>query len=208
MTPEPTVFVVDDDRAVRESLRWLIQSVDLAVETFSRAQAFLDSYDPSRPGCLVLDVRMPGLSGLELQAKLAARNITLPVIIITGHADVPMAIRGMKQGAVDFIEKPFSDEVLLDRIRHSIELDSRNRLRREEQAEIASRAACLTPREREIMRMVVSGRANKVIAHKLGVSHKTIEVHRASVMTKMQADSLADLVRMSMILDPAPQGKP
>ncbi len=195
---EPTVFVVDDDDAMRESLRWLISSVQLKVETYSSASEFLENCHPGMPGCLVLDVRMPGMSGLELQEKLAKEQITLPVIIITGHGDVPMAVRAMKSGAVDFIQKPFNDQVLLDRIQYALDRDARARNEQAEKSEIASRLALLTPREREVMDMVVEGEPNKVIAVKLGVSAKTVEAHRARVMEKMRAGSLSELVRMAM----------
>lgn len=198
MAAKPTVFVVDDEQAMRESLRWLIESVGLAVETFPTARDFLLAYDPSRPGCLVLDVRMPGMSGLELQEELLSRGLRIPTIILTGYAEVPMAVRALKAGAVDFMEKPFSDQLLLDRIQQAIESD---RVAREAHAEIAlvlDRLATLTPREREVMDLVVSGHANREVAEKLGVSPKTVEVHRAHVMDKMKVDSLAELVRQVM----------
>lgn len=207
MTTDPTVFVVDDDPAMRESLRWLIESIQLPVEVFSSSADFQKSYNPSRPGCLVLDVRMPGQSGLDLQKQLASRNIELPIIIITGHADVPMAIRAMKQGAVDFIEKPFNDQVLLERIAQCIERDAERRALRDQQAQIQQRFAALTSREHEVMIRVVRGKANKIIADELGLSPKTIEVHRASVMRKMEAESLAELVRMTLLIEPG-AGKP
>lgn len=207
MTAEPTVFVVDDDLAMRESLRWLIESVQLRVEVFSSSADFQKSYNPSRPGCLVLDVRMPGQSGLDLQKQLASRNIEIPIIIITGHADVPMAIRAMKQGAVDFIEKPFNDQVLLERIAQCIERDAEQRALREQQGQVQQRFASLTVREREVLTRIVGGKANKVVADELGLSPKTIEVHRASVMRKMEAQSLAELVRMTLLIEPR-AGKP
>jgi len=196
--PQPWVFVVDDDSAMRESLQWLIESVGLRVEVHDSAESFLKSYYPGRSGCLLLDVRMPGMSGLDLQEYLKREEITIPVIIITGHGDVPMAVRAMKMGAVDFIEKPFNDEVLLDAIRHALSIDSRQRGRQAGIAEIAARLAQLTPREHEVMEMVTAGRSNKEIAKLLGVSAKTVEAHRARVMEKMQAGSLAELVRMSL----------
>jgi len=197
--PTPTVFVVDDDPAIRESLRWLIESVGLNVKVFATAHEFLEGYDPSSAGCLVLDVRMPGMSGLDLQNELAARKINIPILIITGHAEVPVAVRAMKAGALDFIEKPFSDQLLLDRIRRAIEKDTEFRRTHSQQAEVAARLALLTPREREVMDLVIAGKANKVIASELGLSPKTIEVHRAHVMKKMQVESLADLVRLGML---------
>lgn len=193
---EPTVFVVDDDPAMRESLRWLIESVGLRVETFATGSEFLQHYHPARGGCLVLDVRMPGMSGLELQEKLRAQGVTLPVIILTGHADVPMAVRALKAGAMDFVEKPFSDQLLLDRIQHAIEADRAARRVQREIRDIEERIAQLTPRERQVMERVVAGKANREIAEELGLSPKTIEVHRAHVMDKMQAGSLAELVQI------------
>jgi two-component system, LuxR family, response regulator FixJ len=196
MEHDPTVFVVDDDPAMRQSLRWLIESVNVAVETYATAQDFLAAYDPDRPGCLVLDVRMPGMGGLDLQAELARREIEVPVIIITGYAEVPTAVRALKSGALDFIEKPFSDQLLLDRIQQAIASDRQARVRRHERATLAARVAQLTPREREVMQLVVAGSSNREIAAELGLSVKTVEVHRARVMEKMKVDSLADLVRL------------
>ena len=199
MNNKPTVFVVDDDQAIRSSLKWLIESVAMQVKTYESADAFIENYYPGRSGCLLLDVRMPGMSGLELQEYLAEKRINIPVIIITGHGDVPMAIRAMKAGAVDFIEKPFNDELLLESIRHALMLDEQQRDKQSQKAEIATRLARLTPREHEVMAMVTGGKANKEIASALGVSAKTVEAHRARVMEKMQASSLADLVRMAML---------
>ena len=196
MSSEPTVFVVDDDQAMRTSLQWLIESTGMQVRTFDSADAFLAAYYPGRAGCLLLDVRMPGMSGLELQSYLAREGYRLPVIIITGHGDVPMAVRAMKAGAVDFIEKPFNDEFLLDSIRRALAVDAEQRGLQVRQAEIATRLALLTPREHEVMEMVAEGRSNKEIANALGVSAKTVEAHRARVMEKMEARSLAELVRM------------
>jgi len=203
MAPDPTVFVVDDDPAMRDSLCWLLQSVDLHVETYPSADAFLAAYDAGRPGCLVLDVRMPGMSGLNLQDELRARNIRLPIIMLSGHAEVPTAVRALKAGAIDFMEKPFSDELLLDRIRQAIDLDRERRDAGARRAAVAERYALLTPREREVMELVTAGKANKVIAADLGLSPKTVEVHRAAVMDKMHADSVADLVRMRLALTDA-----
>ena len=198
MNTQTTVFIVDDDQAIRTSLKWLIESVSMEVETFESADAFINSYYPGRSGCLLLDVRMPGMSGLELQEYLRVNQIAIPVIIITGHGDVPMAVRAMKSGAVDFIEKPFNDELLLESIRHALALDVKQRDMQKQRAEIATRLARLTPREHEVMVMVTNGRANKEIAGSLGVSAKTVEAHRARVMEKMEADSLAELVRMAI----------
>ena len=199
MGRDAAVFVVDDDPAIRESLRWLIESVGLTVKVFPTAQEFLEGYDPTTPGCLVLDVRMPGMSGLDLQTELSTRKIGIPIIIITGHAEVPVAVRALKAGAMDFIEKPFSDQLLLDRIRRAIELDEEVRRVQSQRREVAARLAQLTPREREVMELVIAGKPNKVIASELGLSPKTVEVHRAHVMKKMRVDSLADLVRLGMM---------
>ena len=197
--PHPTVFVVDDDEAMRSSLQWLIESVDLPVECYASAEAFLEAYYPGRSGCLLLDVRMPGMGGLELQEYLRRHEITIPVIIITGHGDVPMSVRAMKEGAIDFIEKPFNDELLLDAIRNALAVDERQRQEQTLRAELAACLATLTPREHEVMDMVTAGKSNKEIASALGVSAKTVEAHRAKVMDKMKASSLAELVRMSIM---------
>lgn len=199
MNAEPMVFVVDDDEAMRNSLKWLIESTGMPVRTYGSADEFLANYYPGRAGCLLLDVRMPGMSGLELQGHLARQSIRLPVIIITGHGDVGMAVRAMKAGAVDFIEKPFDDEALLNSIRHALAFDERQRALQTQRAEIAARLAELTPREHEVMEMVTEGRSNKEIATALGVTAKTVEAHRARVMDKMRAESLAELVRMALI---------
>jgi two-component system, LuxR family, response regulator FixJ len=206
MPREPIVFVVDDDPATRDSLRWLLQSVGLRVQTLATAEEFLSTYEAGQAGCLVLDVRMPGMSGLNLQETLVARDITLPVIIITGYAEVPTAVRALKTGAIDFIEKPFNDDVLLDRVRQAIEVDRQARAAHDQRTLAERRFAQLTPREREVMQLVVAGKANKVIAGELGLSPKTVEVHRASVMSKMDADSVADLVRLAMLVS-LDQGK-
>ncbi len=196
MSSEPTVFVVDDDKAVRRFLRGLIASVDLAVETYASAHEFLSAYESGRTGCLLLDVRMPGMSGLELQREIAKRAIGLPVIILTGHGDVQVAVRAMKAGAVDFIEKPFNNDLLLDRIQKavamSVSADS-SRVRRDE---IRRRMESLTMRERQVLDLVVAGETNKGVARHLDISEKTVEIHRARTMEKMRAKSLADLVKM------------
>ena len=199
MSSEPTVFVVDDDQAMRNSLKWLIESVGMQVKTYSSADDFLSDFYPGRAGCLLLDVRMPGMSGLELQALLAREDARLPVIIITGHGDIGMAVKAMKSGAVDFIEKPFHDEELLSSIRSALDFDEKERRNRSQRIQIAARMEELTPREHEVMEMVTEGLANKEIAAALGVSSKTVEAHRARVMDKMRASSLAELVRMALI---------
>jgi FixJ family two-component response regulator len=201
MGSEPTVFVVDDDEAVRDSLRLLLGSVGLSCQTYASAQAFLDDYRPEHPGCVVLDVRMPGMSGIDLQKRLVEMRSILPVIFITGHGDVPMAVHAMRTGAVDFVQKPFSEQDLLDRIQQAIEQDSRCRRLTSRRDEILARVDGLTPREQQVMRMVVDGKANKVIAIDLGVSERTVEIHRAKVMTKMEAESLPHLVKMVMLAD-------
>ncbi len=194
--PQPTVFVVDDDEAMRESLTWLIESVGLNVETYASADEFLKTYYPGRAGCVLLDVRMPGMSGLELQGHLQKQQVTVPVIMITGHGDVPMAVRAMKAGALDFIEKPFNDEQLLESIRYALSVDGERRDEQRFKADVAQRLAQLTPRESEVMEMVTAGKSNKEIANLLKVSAKTVEAHRAKVMEKMAAGSLAELVRL------------
>lgn len=194
MKRETTVFVVDDDLSIRRSLRRVIESVGLGVECYAGAGEFLEGYDPARPGCLVLDVRMPGLSGLDLQETLATREVRLPIVFITAYGDVPMTARAMKAGAVDFIEKPFNEQVLLDAIRRAIEQDATFRRDRAQRAEVLRRVDRLTPREREVLEAVVAGKTNRQIAAKLDISEKTVKVHRAHVMSKTQVDSLAELV--------------
>lgn len=197
---EPTVFVVDDDEDVRRAIEWLLELVALKVETFASAEQFSRTYTPDRPGCLVLDVRMPGMGGLELFKQLRAEGATLPVIILTGHADVPMAVHALKGGAFDFIEKPFSDERLLERIRHALEIDKRQREQGAKQAALAARFSELTGREREVLERIVQGQTNKTISAELGIAEKTVETHRRHIMEKMQANSLAELVTMRLLL--------
>lgn len=198
LNQEATVFVVDDDDAVRESLVFLMKSVGLKAESFPSAQAFLDNYNAARAGCLVLDIRMPGMSGLELQDKLIQMGSILPIIFITGHGDVPMAVKAIKAGAADFVQKPFRDQELIDRIREVLEEDSHARAEKLQRTEILRRMETLTEREREVMGQVVDGKANKVVAIDLNVSQRTVEIHRANVMEKMKARSLAQLVRLVM----------
>lgn len=201
MSAQPTVFVVDDDPAMRDSLGFLIGSVGKRVETFDSAESFLSAYDHARPGCIVLDVRMPGLSGLELMEKLQSDSLAPPVILVTGHGDIPMSVRALKAGAFDFIEKPFSDQVLLERIQQALQTDSVDRAAARERGEIGKRAERLTARETQVFELVVEGKPNKVVAADLGLSQKTVEVHRAHVMEKMRAESFADLVKMAVVLD-------
>jgi RNA polymerase sigma factor (sigma-70 family) len=195
---QPTVFIVDDDPAIRFAMQALMDSVNIEHEIYASADEFLQGVDDHRAGCLVLDIRMPGLGGLELQDELIKRGSTLPIIFITGHGDVPMAVDAMQKGAVDFIQKPFRDQDLLDRIREALKTDQERREEQKKHAEVAERLARLTNREREVFDLVVTGKPNKVIAYELGVSQRTVEIHRARVMEKMQARSLADLVKMHM----------
>ena len=197
----PTVFVVDDDEGVRNSLRFLLKSVGLQTQTLGSASEFLDTYKPSQPGCLVLDVRMPGMSGLELQQQLNLRGAVIPVIFITGHGDIPMAVEAMQQGAFDFLQKPFRDQDLIDRIQRALERDNRNRAALDQHAKIRERLDSLTPREREVLALMTRGKPNKIMAAELGVSQRTVEIHRARVMEKSGAASLAQLVRMVMDLE-------
>jgi FixJ family two-component response regulator len=191
------IYIVDDDRAVRDSLSLLLNSVGISNQTFDSAAAFLEAFEPNRIACLVADIRMPVMSGLELQQKLNARRSGIPIIFITGHGDVPMAVNAMKDGAIDFLTKPFRDQDLLDRVRGALsgakaEFESRQQLQ-----EVRERLQSLTPRETEVMELVVKGSANKVIAMDLGVSQRTVELHRARVMQKMSVRSLAELVRLA-----------
>ncbi|MDQ5887236.1 MAG: hypothetical protein RL210_1951 [Pseudomonadota bacterium] len=193
---QATVFVVDDEEAVRDSLQWLLESSGLQVALFDSAEAFLQGYDPAQPGCLVVDVRMPGMSGLELQEKLAELHFSIPVIFITGHGDVPMAVQAVKHGAADFLEKPFNDKELLQIVQRCLEQDRQQRARQQQVDSTQSRLASLTPREREVMELVVAGKLNKLIADQLNISIKTVEAHRAKVMEKAGAQSLAELVQI------------
>jgi two-component system response regulator FixJ len=201
------VYVVDDDEAMCESLEWLLKSQGLRIQTYTSAEAFLADGQPRNPGCLVLDVRMRGMSGLDLQARLARDGVDMPVIIITGHGDIPMAVRAVRAGVMDFLEKPVNDQLLLQRIRHALELEHQLRKRNESRRRSVRRLASLTPRERQVMDLVVAGYANKQIAARLCIAAKTVEVHRRRVMRKLGVRSVVALVQMVMLArntSPAP----
>ncbi len=203
MSDESTVFIVDDDEPVRDAIGMLLDSVDIAYRGYGSAQAFLEDFDSAQTGCLVLDIRMPGMSGLELQEKLIEMKSSIPVVFITGHGDIPMAVEAMRRGAVDFIRKPFRDQELLDRIHEALSTDDNRRLLEADIDEVRAKVAELTPRETEVFGRVTAGQANKVIAIELGISERTVEIHRSQVMHKTQARTLADLVRLKLKLDQA-----
>jgi FixJ family two-component response regulator len=192
---EPKVYVVDDDEAMRDSLKWLLESRELKVETYASGEEFLEAFDNDLSGCLVLDVRMPGMSGLDLYERLQARASTLPVVFVTGHGDVPMAVSALKKGAADFIEKPFNDKDMLALIESCMKQDRAAAARRAESASMTQRMDSLTQREREVLALIVAGKLNKQIADVLTISIKTVEVHRSRVMEKMGANSVAELVQ-------------
>jgi FixJ family two-component response regulator len=198
---QPTVFVVDDDEPVRDAICLLLDTVDLPHECYDSATTFLEDYNGQRTGCLVLDIRMPGMSGLELQDHLLAGNDPLPIIFITGHGDIPMAVEAMKKGAMDFIRKPFRDQELLDRIQEALNHDAENREHHADLEAVRDRASNLTPREQEVFERVAEGQANKVVAIDLEISERTVEIHRSQVMQKMEAKNLADLVKMKILMD-------
>jgi two-component system response regulator FixJ len=204
MNKNPLVMVVDDDSGVRNAMRALLKSVGLNSTLYSSAQEFLGSYDPHQPGCLLLDIRMPGMSGMELQQELNLRGAVIPVIFMSGHADIPMAVEAMQHGAFDFLQKPFRDQDLLDRIQRAIVKDGERRVALGERARIKGHLESLTDREREVLELLTKGKQNKQIAQDLGVSPRTIEIHRARVMEKMDAHSIAELVRMMLDLGPVP----
>jgi len=195
------VFIVDDDASVRDSLRWLIESVQLQVQCFATAQEFLNGYKDQQTGCVVLDVRMPGLSGLDLQEELQQQDFVLPVIIITGHADVPMAVRAFKSGVFDFIEKPFNDQHLIDRIHQAIEKSRSQKVSIERRQDARDRLQKLSSRKIQVLDCIVSGCSNKTMARELDISVKTIETHRANLMSKMQASSVSELVRIALLAE-------
>ena len=195
-TRQPIVFVVDDDSGVRSSIRILLKSVGINTVAFPSAREFLAAYDQGQPGCLVLDIRMPGMSGMELQLELNRLGAVIPVVFITGHGDVPMAVEAMQQGAFDFLQKPFRDQDLIHRVQKALEHDATHRAALRQTDAIKTRLASLTPREREVLDLLADGKQNKVMAAELGLSQRTVEIHRANVMDKMQARSVAQLVRM------------
>lgn len=199
----PRVYIVEDDEAVRESLQLMLESVGYKTRAYNNANAFLDEHHSDLAGCLVLDIRMPGMNGMELQRKLNERNSMLPVIFVTGHGDVPMAVEAMQQGALDFVQKPYREQELLEKIERAFEIDKANRASLQERQSIATNLQSLTPRELDVLRLMVEGKANKVIAIDLDISQRTVEIHRARVMEKLEANSLAHLVRMVMAVDPS-----
>ena len=201
MTRPATVHVVDDDDAVRSSLRLLLKSVGLPTVAHASAHEFLAAWDGDQPGCLVLDVRMPGMSGIELQAELNQRGAIIPVIFISGHGDIPMAVEAIQHGAFDFLQKPFRVQDLIDRVQRALASDAEHRQLLQQRETLRQRFDLLTPREQEVLQLVTQGKANKVMAGDLGVSQRTVEIHRARVMEKMGAQSLAQLVRMVLELD-------
>jgi len=196
MTPAPVVFVVDDDPSVRSSLKFLLSSMGLQVESFDSAETFLQRKPSDAPSCLVLDVRLRGLSGLDFQRELAARNIRIPIVFVTGHGDIPMSVRAMKAGAIEFLTKPYRDQDLLDAVRIALERDRARREQEKELTDLQQRFDLLTPREQKVISLAVSGMLNKQIAAQLGTAENTVKVHRSRAMEKMNAQSFADLVRM------------
>ena len=201
---QPTVFVVDDDEAMRDSIRWLLESVSLHARMFSSASDFLSCCDLAQEGCILLDVRMPGMSGMELLEHLKNNGVQQPVIIITGHGDVPMAVRALKHGAFDFIQKPFNGQELLDRVNAALKLDRENRQRNCSIEKLRSHFEALTGREREIMELVVAGDSSKIIGNKLGISSRTVDIHRSNIMKKLNIRNVAELVQHRLALDDMP----
>lgn len=199
MQTDAIVYIVDDDQAIRDSLKFLMKSVGFESMVYESAESFLNKADLERPGCLIVDIRMQGMSGLELQQLLNDRNIKLPVIVITGHGDIPMAVQAMKAGAVDFLEKPFDNEVLINRIKQCLKEATKEQSKESKIEEAKSKLAQLTPREKEVMNMLVAGKHNKEIANEMNISVRTAEAHRAKVMKKLQTDSLSGVVRIALI---------
>jgi len=197
---EPTVFVVDDEPDVRAALRLLIKSIGYRVECFASADEFFSQFDHNRKGCLILDVRMPGMSGMDLQEKLSTIDALLPIIMISGHGEIPMAVKAVQNGAVDFLQKPFSDQQLLDRISQAMDLGSKRHDEHDIQQDAQNKYDSLTPREKEIFTEVVSGKLNKVIAYELNISTRTVEIHRAKAMEKMEAKNLSELINLARLL--------
>jgi two-component system response regulator FixJ len=195
------VYVVDDDADVRDSMRLLLEVAGFKVRCFTSARHFLADAHPKH-GCLIADIRMPDMSGLDLQVEVTRRHIGLPVIVITGHGDVPLAVQAMKAGAIDFLEKPFDDELMLASVRRALEVGSQARSRSAESQAAKELLSSLTPRERSVLDKLVQGRSNKIVAHELGISPRTVEIHRAHIMTKMEASSLSDLVRLVLAAEP------
>jgi two-component system, LuxR family, response regulator FixJ len=202
MSADPDVHVIDDDEAVRESIDFLLRAAGLSVRTYESATSFLEAAPKITSGCIITDVRMPGLSGLELLRRLQEMHIGLPVIVITGHGDVPLAVEAMKCGAVDFLEKPFDDDVLLASVRAALNRSEESAAVEAERADIRARIAALTQRERDVLEGLVAGHPNKIIAFKLEISPRTVEIYRANLMTKMKAGSLSELVRMAVVVTP------
>lgn len=206
MSSNPNVYVVDDDASVRDAIAMLLESVDIPSRSFASAAEFLAFYESEFGGCLVLDIRMPGMSGLDLQEELIARQSPIPIIFITGHGDIPMAVEAMRRGAVDFIRKPFRDQELLDRIAEALRIDEQERSESEKLQSVLRMVDTLTPRESEVFERVCAGQANKVMAIELGISERTVEIHRSQVMHKCSARSLADLVRLKLVLEKGQPG--
>jgi len=204
MSSDPTVFLIDDDQSLREALEWLLESVDLPVETFASAQEFLDAYDPERSGCIVLDIRMPGMSGLELQRQLNNMRSTLPILVITGHGDVPTCVRAFEGGAFAFLEKPINHQQFLDHIQRAIEHEKEVRRSRQAKPFLASKIDSLTPREHEVMDLIASGKTMKQVANRLEISIQTCSKHRARVLEKLEVDSDVELVRLLLTASQTP----
>ena len=205
MTVRPIVYVVDDDMTVRQSIAYLLGVIDVDVRLYARPEEFLGDIQPGIPGCLLLDVRMPGMSGLELQDRLHALSLDIPIIFLSGHGDIPMVVRTLQKGAIDFLQKPFNDQQLLDRVQQAIEIDRVRRIERREEVTSLARYELLTPREQKTLHLIIQGLTNKEMATEMGISPKTIETHRARIMEKMGADSLPGLMKRWQIIERALQ---